>query len=110
MIHPTTIMQVRLRTTKLWSVGTCHRFIGFDDELPKQGRSVVRAFRRIHTVYESARFKRRDLEAGGSSLIADLDTPDAKPQLSGRELMEMGLALTLAEQPSAKIVTYKNVP
>ncbi|MEK7707246.1 MAG: hypothetical protein AAB380_04550 [Verrucomicrobiota bacterium] len=89
---------------------TCHRFIRFGDSSPKQGRGVVCAFRRVHTVYESACFKLHDLEAGASSLVTDLDTPDAKPQPSGRELMETGLALTLAEQPSAKIVTYKKVP
>jgi hypothetical protein len=102
-------MQLHARTITIWSAATCHRFICFDNESPKQGRAVVQAFRRVHTVYESTRFKLHVLEAGASCLVTDFDTPDAKPQLSGRELMETGLALTLAEQPSAKIVTCKKV-
>jgi hypothetical protein len=36
---------------------------------------------------------------------------DTKPyELSGRELMMNGLLLTMPEKPSARIVTYRQVP
>ena len=85
-------------------------WLGWQFDQPEPGRGVVQAFRRANSVYESARFKLHGLEAGARYLVTDLDTPDAKRQLGGRDLMETGLALTLAGQPSAKIVTYKKVP
>lgn len=84
-------------------------WLGWQFDQPEPGRGVVQAFRRANSVYESARFKLRGLEAGARYLVRDLDTPDAKPQFTGRELMETGLVLTLAEQPSARIVTYQKV-
>jgi len=85
-------------------------WLGWQFDQPAQGRGVVQAFRRANSIYESARFKLHGLETGARYVVTDLDTPEAKSQLSGRELMETGLVLTLAEQPSARIVTYKKVP
>ena len=84
-------------------------WLGWQFDQPEQGRGVVQAFRRANSVYESARFKLHGLEAAALYLVTDLDTPEAKLQLSGRELMETGVGLTLTQQPSAKIVTYKKV-
>jgi len=67
---------------------------------------MVQAFRRPRSVYETARLKLRGLEADARYTLRNLDLP-GETEASGRELMEKGLALTIADQPGAVIVVYK---
>jgi len=72
---------------------------------PDLGQGFVQAFRRDHSFYESARFKLRGLEANSRYRLANLDTPEAK-EMTGRELMEKGLPVSITDQPGAAIITY----
>lgn len=76
---------------------------------PQASRGIVQAFRRAESVYETARFKLRGLTADASYEVADLDRPGARI-LTGRELMERGLAIDIENRPDAVVLVYKRVP
>jgi alpha-galactosidase len=82
-------------------------WIAWQFHRPGQGRGVVQAFRRAESFYESARFKLRELDAQESYLVTDLDYPEAKREVSGRELMEKGLLMQAPVQPAAVVITYQ---
>ena len=73
---------------------------------PEEGQGMVQAFRRPRSVYETARLKLRGLDPDARYALRNLDVP-GETEASGRELMEKGLALTIADQPGAVIVVYK---
>jgi hypothetical protein len=74
------------------------------------GAGVVQAFRRAQSIYESARFKLRGLEADARYTVTNLDEPESVKELTGRELMETGLLVTAPTLPSALILVYQQKP
>jgi alpha-galactosidase len=72
------------------------------------GEGLVQAFRRDRSPYVSAQFKLRGLNANARYRVANLDAPEAK-EMTGRELMEQGLAVRITPQPGAAIVTYQEL-
>ncbi len=75
---------------------------------PDRGEGLVQAFRRDHSFYESARFKLRGLEANARYRVANLDTPETK-EMTGRELMDKGLSVSITNQPGAAMITYREL-
>jgi alpha-galactosidase len=75
---------------------------------PDLGEGLVQAFRRDRSFYESARLRLRGLDANARYRVLNLDAPNPK-ELSGAELMEKGLALSITQQPGSAIVTYQKV-
>ena len=73
---------------------------------PDLGEGMVQAFRRPESIYESARLKLQGLDEKASYTLTDLDTGKAQ-SMSGKDLMETGLALTLKNQPSSALVVYR---
>lgn len=73
---------------------------------PETGEGVVQAFRRGESPYESARFKLRGMDAAASYAIHDADT-GTTTKLSGKELMETGLLVTLKNKPGAAVLFYR---
>jgi alpha-galactosidase len=73
---------------------------------PDQGAGLVQAFRRPGCPYASARYQLRGLDAGASYVVTNVDAAEPT-RMTGRELMEHGLLVTIAEQPGAAMVTYK---
>ena len=73
---------------------------------PDIGEGMVQVFRRADSFYESARFRLNDLDPDADYAIENFDIPD-KISMSGRELMEKGLPIAIADQPCAIIITYK---
>ena len=73
---------------------------------PDLGEGFVQAFRRDGSFYESARFKLRGLEASARYRVTSLDAPEEK-DMTGRELMEQGLPVSITDQPGAAIITYR---
>ena len=63
------------------------------------------AFRRPESAYESARFKLHGLEASATYAVENFD--GGTETVTGKELMEHGLAVTAATAPTALIFTYK---
>jgi hypothetical protein len=69
----------------------------------------VQAFRRDNSFYESARLKLRGLEPTGRYAVAHLDTPTARQEFTGSELMERGLLVEIPGQPAAAVIAYRKV-
>ncbi len=67
---------------------------------------MVQAFRRADSFYESARFKLNDLDPDANYTVENFDIPN-KINMSGKELMEKGLPIGIADQPGAVVITYK---
>jgi alpha-galactosidase len=75
---------------------------------PDIGEGMVQAFRRAESAYESARFKLKGLDADARYKVRNLDA--TRPtEMSGRELMEKGLLVTIPSQPGAAVITYIRV-
>ncbi|HWI59831.1 MAG TPA: alpha-galactosidase, partial [Bacillota bacterium] len=83
-------------------------WIGWQFDRPENGKGVVQAFRRPQSVYESARFKLRGLEPDKMYAITHFDVAGTT-EVSGRELTEKGLLVTIPDKPGAVIITYSRV-
>jgi alpha-galactosidase len=82
-------------------------WLAWQFDLPDQRKGMVQVFRRAGSNYEAARFKLRNLDPAAAYVVTDLDRPAEPQQLSGRELLERGLPVSVPEQPSARIITYQ---
>ena len=74
--------------------------------LPEDGEGMIQAFRREESPYESARLHLHELVPEARYLLKDMDTGTSR-EVTGRELMEDGLIVRIAEKPCASIITYK---
>jgi alpha-galactosidase len=83
-------------------------WLAWQFNLPDDGEGMVQAFRREESVYESARLYLHELVPDAHYLLRDMDA-DTSCEMSGRELMEDGLAIEITEKPYAAIITYKQV-
>ncbi len=77
-------------------------------DLPEKGEGLVQAFRRDQSAYETARFPLRGLVPDARYSVTDLDGGEPST-LTGRELTERGLLVTLREEPSAALVVYRRL-
>jgi len=81
-------------------------WIAWQFDVPERGEGAVQAFRRAQSPVASERLKLRGLEPDARYAITVFDSP-ATLQLPGRELLDRGLPVTIAEQPGAAVITYK---
>jgi len=75
---------------------------------PEVGEGVVQAFRRPKSPYESARFALRGLDPSAFYEVRNIDI-GAASRLTGRELMDKGLLVTIRARPGAAIILYKRL-
>ncbi len=73
---------------------------------PEVGEGMVQVFRRHESFYESARVKLQGLDPKADYLITNLDA-GANQRCNGRELLNDGLHITIAEKPGVATFTYK---
>jgi len=73
---------------------------------PDNDEGVIQAFRRAQSQTDAVQLKLRGLDPYQRYLVRDADTPGEKEAL-GRELMEPGLTVTLAQPESAAVVYYR---
>lgn len=73
---------------------------------PEIGQGVVQAFRRRDSISQTARYPLHGLKADGYYAVKNLDG-GADQKISGRELMDKGLLVTLTAQPGAAVLTYR---
>jgi alpha-galactosidase len=90
-----------------WSNGAT-QWMAWQFDRPESGDGMVQAFRRPSSVYETARLQLHGLEPAAHYSFSDLDRPGST-EVTGKELMEKGLAVTIPEKPGAVILTYKRV-
>ncbi len=72
---------------------------------PEKGEGLVQAFRRGGNGEESKTLKLQGLDAAATYTVTNLDTGE-KSELSGRDLIESGLPITIKEQPGSALITY----
>jgi alpha-galactosidase len=75
---------------------------------PESGDGVVQVFKRFESTYETARYQLRGLEAEARYRLTNLDD-DAVREVTGRELMETGLVVTITTRPAALVLFYKKI-
>lgn len=73
---------------------------------PDGEAGVVQAFRRPDSPFETARFRLRGLDPGASYAVTDADEGTART-MSGRELMEQGVPVSVRRRPGAALITYR---
>jgi len=84
------------------------RWIAWQFHRPEQGDGVVQAFRRPQCVEQAARYKLRGLNPQARYAVTDFDT-GREQTLTGRELMDDGLPVTIQTQPGAVVLTYQQL-
>jgi alpha-galactosidase len=81
-------------------------WVAWQFDRPDDGQGVVQAFRRKDNTDETIRVKLKGLNPNTVYRIINLDTPGAT-EMTGRELMEDGLAIAIKDRPGAAIVAYR---
>ena len=89
---------------------TPEAWIAWQFNQPEKGCGMVQAFRRANSAYESARFSLSGLDAEARYAITDLNGPAGTTEMSGKEMMTQGLALSLLERPGATVIVYERKP
>ncbi len=73
---------------------------------PEKGEGMIQAFRRKDSPYESIRVRLRGLDPSAVYSLTDVDGRSVA-NLSGSELMEKGLAVSIENQPGVAVIVYK---
>jgi alpha-galactosidase len=73
---------------------------------PEVGEGMVQVFRRPQSPFESARLKLQGLDPVGRYTVRNLDV-SGQTEMTGRELMDGGLPVSLKQEPEAAIIVYK---
>ncbi len=72
------------------------------------GEGMIQAFRRPESDFEAARFRLRGLDPQAQYTVTDLDVGQPQP-ISGRELTEKGLPVSILDRPGSVLVVYRKV-
>lgn len=81
-------------------------WIAWQFDRPESSAGMIQAFRRPGSFYEAARLKLHGLDTAATYHVTRLDTGESKA-MSGGELAERGLAISLPEAPAAAVFTYE---
>ncbi|MCL5097328.1 MAG: alpha-galactosidase [Candidatus Omnitrophica bacterium] len=82
------------------------RWMAWQFNRPDLGEGMIQAFRRPSSTEQSAVYRLHGLDPGLTYTVVNLDAPGIT-QLTGRELMDKGVRITLKVSPDAGIVVYK---
>jgi alpha-galactosidase len=77
-------------------------------DLPESGEGLVQAFRRDECAEAKMTFKLQGLDPAATYEVTDLDA-GTPTKLSGKSLMDTGLAVELKNKPEAAVIVYKLV-
>ncbi|MCH2597709.1 MAG: GH36 C-terminal domain-containing protein, partial [Pirellulales bacterium] len=75
---------------------------------PDRSGGMIQAFRRDDCPFLSAQLLLQNLDPDARYVVNDYDE-EQPVEKTGRELMEQGLVVTIAEKPGAALITYKKV-
>ena len=75
---------------------------------PESGQGMVQAFRRQDSDITQMCFKLRGLDASAHYTVTNMDI-DGTTKISGKDLTENGLSITIEEQPGAALIVYKRL-
>lgn len=74
-------------------------------DCPEAGEGLVQAFRREESREASVRLKLHGLDSNTTYTLTNLDIAGAT-EVTGRELLEVGLPIRIPDRPGAVIITY----
>ncbi len=83
-------------------------WIGWQFDLPDEGRGVIQVFRRADSIYQAAQLPLRGLDPSARYEVADVDTGEARV-LTGAELIETGVPVRIDTRPGALLLEYRRV-
>ena len=72
----------------------------------EEGQGVVQAFRRPRSSRTAAQFKLRGLDTEATYVVKNFDVAGTR-DISGRELLDLGLSVVIKDRPGAVVITYK---
>jgi alpha-galactosidase len=75
---------------------------------PEAGEGMIQAFRRQQSPGELMRFQLQGLDPAARYAVTNVDAA-GHAELTGRELMEQGLPISLKKQPDSALILYKRV-
>lgn len=75
---------------------------------PEVGAGIVQAFRRTDSPEQTQVFKLRGLDPNTRYRVQNIDETTAQ-DLTGRELMDPGLSITIAAKPGAVVICYHKI-
>lgn len=81
------------------------RWMAWQMDDPESGKGVVQAFRRSSNNIPNMTFTLRGLDAKAQYTVADFDTTGSQV-LSGQDLMEKGLPITINSAPGSALLRY----
>jgi alpha-galactosidase len=81
-------------------------WIAWQFDRPDLGEGMVQIFRRQESIYESARLRLHGLQPGAKYTLTNLDAPVAV-EMTGKQLVDEGLHVTVTDRPGAVIITYR---
>jgi alpha-galactosidase len=84
------------------------QWIAWQFDRPEQGDGVVQIFRRNKCPEASKTFLLHGLDAAARYEITDFDAA-SRSEVSGAELIEMGLTARIHDRPGATVMTYRRV-
>ena len=92
---------------------TAHRtendvWMAWQFDKPKTGQGVVQAFRRPNSSVTSMQFRLRGLESRARYTVQDLDRQKTS-EMTGAELAEDGLLVTLQKRRSSAMILYRRI-
>jgi alpha-galactosidase len=83
-------------------------WIAWQFDCPEENKGVVMAFRRSECNYESARLRLRGLDSKKRYELTQFDSPE-RSEMTGEELMQKGVLISIAKAPAASIVKYRSI-
>ena len=86
-----------------------HAWFAYQFHRPDMAAGMAIAFRRAASPYESVRLNLRGLDPEARYAIANLDT-GTRVEATGRELVEKGMCIQIAERPESALVVYERIP
>ena len=78
-------------------------------DCPESGEGMIQVFRRTESSEGSRPLQLQGLEPQAHYEITNLDLPEEKALLTGADLADKGLTVTLAQQPAAAVFNYRRV-
>jgi len=85
------------------------QWIGWQFDRPEAGEGMVQVFRREASPYESARFPLNAVDPNARYRVVNLDQPDNPVELTGKELSEKGVPITIQEKPGSAFFIYTRI-
>lgn len=84
-------------------------WIAWQFHRPEAGRGMIQAFRRAENDFHGAQLRLKGLLPDAQYEVVNFDEPDSI-RMSGRELMEAGVEITISDRPGAATLRYEQVP